>query len=168
MLRILFKHAVPLPRGILKQWVANIRAMGQGKKALTYVSRYLYRGVTSANDILTNDNNEVIFRYRESKTKVLVTRKLAPEEFIWRIVQHVLLRGFRRVRDYGFLQANARLILKRVQLLLRVRLPKKQVEKTPQSCNRCKSALKIIMVNAKKIPMQFRFYLTPITSIPPI
>jgi len=67
----------------------------------------------------------------------------------------------RRVRDYGFLHANARLILKRVQLLLHVDLPEKKPEKTPLSCNRCMGPLKIVMVLAEKIPMQFRFYATP-------
>ncbi len=33
------------------------------------------------------------------------------EDFLFLILQHVLPKGFRRVRDYGFLRSNAKRLL---------------------------------------------------------
>jgi len=42
------------------------------------------------------------------------------EDFLYLIMQHVLPKGFRRVRDYGFLHGNATKLLFLVQLVLQV------------------------------------------------
>lgn len=42
------------------------------------------------------------------------------EEFLWLLMQHVLPRRFRRVRDYGFLHGNARPLLLLIQKVLGV------------------------------------------------
>jgi hypothetical protein len=63
-LRKLFEQAIDLPYGLPKQWVAHIRNVGRGDKALEYLSRYLYRGVISENDILTDNQGQVCFRYQ--------------------------------------------------------------------------------------------------------
>src|SRR5450756_984077 len=40
--------------------------------------------------------------------------------FLWLVLQHVLPKGFRRVRDYGFLHGNAKKLLSLVQMVLQV------------------------------------------------
>ena len=157
-LRLFFEQALPLPTGLPKKWIAHVASVGKGEKALKYLSRYLYRGVISENDIDICDDGQVKFSYRESKTNHIKTKVLAPEDFIWRILQHVLPRGFRRVRDYGFLHGNARLMLKRIQLILHVKLSDKQPEKIGICCRQCLQAMEIIAVMPKRIPMLFRFY----------
>jgi len=57
-------------------------------------------------------------RYTNSQTKKTGTRTLKGEDFLALILRHVLPRGFRRVRDYGFLHANAKALLKLVPLIL--------------------------------------------------
>jgi Putative transposase len=42
------------------------------------------------------------------------------EDFLHLILQHVLPKGLRRVRDYGFLHGNAKKLLSLVQLILHV------------------------------------------------
>ena len=143
------------------KWVAHIKSVGRGEKALNYLSRYLYRGVISENDILTDVDQKVTFRYRESKTNITKTLSLPPEDFLWRLLRHVLPRGFRRVRDYGFLHANAKRILTRVQLLLKVKLPEKAPEKKGLDCRVCGKNTDIILVVTQKTPMIFRFYQLP-------
>jgi hypothetical protein len=52
--------------------------------------------------------------------------------------QHVLPKGLRRARDYGFLHGNAKRILKIVQWVLRVPLPvKEQNRKAQFRCPHC-------------------------------
>ena len=161
--RGIFLHAffaldLDLPYGLPKQWVAHIRAVGSGEKALKYLSRYLYRGVISEDDVFTDSNGQVIFHYKESKTRKDMSMKLSPEDFIWRLLKHVLPRGLRRVRDYGFLHSNAHLLLHRIQVLLKVSPNEEPPVKLPMCCRVCASPVRVIYVIPKRIPMQFRFY----------
>jgi hypothetical protein len=98
--------------------------VGKGISALKYLSRYLYRGVISEKNIISNQDGQVTFQYTESKTGKTRYRTLKGENFLHLILQHVLPRGFRRVRDYGFLHSNAKKMLSLVQLVLRVVLVK--------------------------------------------
>jgi len=73
------------------------------------------------------------------------TRTLKGEDFLWLVLQHVLPKGFRRVRDYGFLHGNAKRVLRLVQLVLRVMVAPFPVRPRPVfRCPHCKAAMKII------------------------
>ena len=109
-----------IPRDIPQQWVTQCVNVGKGAGALKYLSRYLYRGVISEKNIVSNQNGQITFTYIESKTGETKSRILPGEEFLHLIVQHVLPKGFRRVRDYGFLHGNAKRTLSLVQLILHV------------------------------------------------
>ena len=109
-----------IPAQLPKQWVVDCTPVGKGEPALEYLSRYLYRGVISENNIVANRDGKVTFRYLESKTGKTLYRTLKGEDFLWLVLQHVLPRGFRRVREYGFLHGNAKKLLSLVQLVLRV------------------------------------------------
>lgn len=158
LLRLMFEQSIPLPTGIPKQWVANIRRVGRGDKALKYLARYLYRGVMSENDILTDQQGKVTFRYQDSKTKRLITKTQTAVVFITNLLKHVLPRAFRRVRDYGFLHGNAKKTLKRIQLTLKVKLPLKTTHQKKMACPLCASDMMIHLVIPRKIPLCFRFY----------
>lgn len=108
-----------LPARYPLEWVAHCKAVGAGQKALIYLGRYLYRGVIREQDILACHNGRVIFRYRDAKTGRLEKRSLAGPDFVWLILQHVLPRGFRRARNYGFLHANCKRLIVLLHLLLR-------------------------------------------------
>ena len=90
------------------QWVVQCQQAGYGDSALKYLSRYLYRGVLSDENILSYDGAKVTFRYTDSKTNTPKTRTLNGEDFLSLLLQYVLPKGFLRVRDYGFLHGNAR------------------------------------------------------------
>lgn len=90
-----------LPQGIPTKWVGDCAHVGAGITALKYLSRYLYRGVISERDIIASKGGNVTFKYVESASGKTKFRTLPGEEFLWLILQHVLPRGFRRVRDYG-------------------------------------------------------------------
>ncbi len=134
-----------IPVGVPKEWVVDCAHVGRGLPALKYLSRYLYRGVITEKDIVSCQNGEVTFRYTESKTGETCYRTLKAEDFLWLVLQHVLPRGFHRVRDYGFLHGNAKKLLKLVQLILHV-----MIEATPPRlrpvfhCSCCKAVMKII------------------------
>ena len=60
------------------------------------------------------------FRYRDAQSGQYRTRRVTSEHFLFLRFQHVLPKGLRRVRDYGFLHGNARRTLRLIQLLLQV------------------------------------------------
>ncbi len=103
-----------------KQWVVHCKAVGAGDKALTYLGRYLYRGVISEKDILRCENGQVTFRYRDSKTQRIKTRTVSGEHFLWLLLQHVLPKGLRRARNFGLLHPNSRHKIRLIQLIRRV------------------------------------------------
>ena len=128
-----------------KKWVVQCQHVGHGLPALKYLSRYLYRGVISNNNIVSDDGTSVTFQYRDGDTDTMRTRQLPGEDFVALILQHTLPRGFRRVRDYGFLHGNARRLLRIVQWVLQVSIPKLQATQRPTFiCARCQAPMSII------------------------
>ncbi len=133
-----------IPTNLPKEWVANVRHVGKGLPALKYLSRYLYRGVISEKNIISNQNGLVTFRYINSETGKTECRTLKGEVFLHLILQHVLPKGFRRVRDYGFLHANAKKLLSLVQLILRVFQEEIMLRPRPVfKCPKCKAPMVI-------------------------
>jgi hypothetical protein len=114
------QEGLTIPVGAPKKWVVDCAHVGRGKPALEYLSRYLYRGVISEHAIVSVQDGLVTFSYTDSKTGKTQYRTLKGEDFCWLVLQHVLPKGFRRVRDYGFLHGNAKKTLRLVQLVLRV------------------------------------------------
>lgn len=124
-----------IPGNVPGEWVVDCSQVGKGISALKYLSRYLYRGVISEKNIISNQNGQITFRYIESKTGKTQYRTLKGEDFLFLILQHVLPRGFRRVRDYGFLHSNAKKLLTVVQLILRVFL--EVIKERPRPVFKC-------------------------------
>jgi hypothetical protein len=135
-----------LPGTIPRSWVAHCTHAGKGLPALKYLSRYLYRGVISERQIIADDGERVTFRYREGKTGDDRTRTLKGEDFLWLLMQHVLPKGFRRARDYGFLHGNARALLRIVQWVLGVwgKIVPEPTQRPAFPCRHCGQPLCVI------------------------
>jgi len=114
-------NGLKMPDIYPQKWVVDCQHVGKGDKALLYLGRYLYRGVIREKDILSCANGEVTFRYKNSKTKKYQTRTLKAVDFLWLVFQHILPRGFRRVREYGFWHANSKRLLKIIQWVFRIK-----------------------------------------------
>ncbi len=69
-------------------------------------------------------NDQVTFRYRVGVTKHMTTCTLPAAEFIRRFVQHVLPKGFVKVRYFGLFSPGKRRLLAQV----RARLAMAEVE----------------------------------------
>jgi len=145
MLDAIIKAGFTLPGELPKQWVVHCNHVGKGLPALKYLSRYLYRGVIDEKNIIDHDGTYVTFRYRDSETDTLKTRRVKGEDFLWLVFQHALPKGFRRTRDYGFLHGNACRTRQLIQWLLRVKLPTPVLKSRPAfMCQQCHIAMKIV------------------------
>ena len=120
LLQVLVEHKLPVPSDCPEQWVVDCKDAGNGEKALVYLGRYLYRGVIREQDILQCRDGMVTFRYRHAKSGEDRTRTVKAEYFLYLLMLHVLPRGFRRARSYGFLHACSKKLIRLLQLVLRV------------------------------------------------
>lgn len=74
---------------------------------LKYLARYVDRVAISNHRIVSLEEGEVTFRYKDYRRgRRLRTMTLPAEEFLRRFLMHVLPSGFQKVRSYGLL-ANA-------------------------------------------------------------
>jgi hypothetical protein len=111
------REGLEIPVGYPAKWVVDCKSVGAGEKALVYLGRYLYRGVIQEKDILSCENGEVTFRYRDSKTDRFRRRTLPGAQFLALILRHVLPKGFRRARNFGFLHPNSKRLIVLLQYL---------------------------------------------------
>jgi hypothetical protein len=126
-------------------WVVHCKKVGRGSQALTYLGRYLYRGVLPEKNILSDKNGIVSFSYRDNNGKRHV-RRLPGAEFLWLLLKHVLPRRFRRVRDFGLLHANAKTLIQALQLILHMpTAPPVLIQPRPAVlCERCGKPMAIM------------------------
>ncbi len=152
LLHALEKSGLKLPK-TPKKWVVHCNRVGRGLPALQYLSRYLYRGVISNKNIVSDDETFVTFRYKDSKTGRMKNRRMPGEDFIHLLLQHTLPKDFRRARDYGFLHGNAKRILKIVQWILQVIVPKPKEKQKPKFvCKICHGIMSVVRVEREPSP----------------
>ena len=98
-------------------WVVHCQPIGSGEAALKYLAPYIFRVALSNNRIVKVQNEQVTFRYDDNKGKRRYCT-LPVQEFMRRFLQHVLPKGFKKVRYYGLFSPTKRALLHRVRLLL--------------------------------------------------
>jgi hypothetical protein len=144
-LNALYAAGLSIPTQVPKEWIVDCAHVGKGITAIKYLSRYLYRGVISEMNIISDQNGQITFTYIESNSGEMRYRTCNGEDFLQLLMQHVLPKGFRRVRDYGFLHSNAKKLLLLVQLILHVCLGTiYKRSRTVIICPHCKSSMNIV------------------------
>ena len=141
-----------IPASVWKQdWVVHCKPVCNGRTALQYLAPYVFRVAISNRRLVKLENNQVTFRYRSSDTGKNTYCTLSAEEFIHRFLQHVLPRGFVKVRYFGFFGSSQRLYLSALRLLLesenhfhppdKLPLPSPTLSKQTLLCPNCGKAL---------------------------
>jgi hypothetical protein len=89
------------------QWVVHCQPVGDGRTALKYLAPYVYRVALSNRRLVSLQDGQVTFRYkpRQQPWKTMTLDALA---FMQRFLQHVLPKGFQKVRSFGFLHPSHR------------------------------------------------------------
>jgi hypothetical protein len=91
-----------------QEWVVHCQAVGDGVAALKYLAPYIFRVAISNRRILKLSEGRVTFRYKASGSGKHRVCTLPAEEFIRRFLQHVLPKGFVKVRYYGLFSPGLR------------------------------------------------------------
>ncbi len=93
-----------------KGWIVYAKKpFGSPQTVLDYLGRYTHRVALSNERILSAQDGQVTFTYRDRKDKDrLKSMTLDAQEFIRRFLLHVLPDGFMRIRHFGFLANRAK------------------------------------------------------------
>lgn len=154
LLAALKQEGLALPATLPHKWVVDCKSVGNGEKVLVYLGRYLYRGVIREADILSCDqdrNGQVSFRYRDSQSGEMKVRTLPGADFLHLILQHVLPKGFRRARNYGFLHPNRKGLIALLHLVLRI-APRPPTPDKPRPAFLCPCCGKPMQIIRRRIP----------------
>jgi hypothetical protein len=100
-------------------WVVDCKSVGSGQPALIYLGRYLYRGVIREKDIVACEDGQVRFLCQDAKSGKTEPRTVSGADFLWLVLQHVLPKGFRRARNFGFLHPNCKRLIALLHLVLK-------------------------------------------------
>ncbi len=89
-------------------WVVHSLHYNKGQAAvLKYLSRYVFRIAITNHRIVSMDQTHVTFRYKDRRAKKWRTCRVEGCEFIRRYLQHVLPKGFHKVRYYGIWHSSS-------------------------------------------------------------
>ena len=138
------------PKTWKDDWVVHCKNAGDGEATVTYLASYVFKVAICNNRILSYDDEKVTFKYQDSNTGEWKTITLHPFEFIRRFLQHVLPRGFQKVRYYGFMTNVNKPILKRIRQLLNINISRKiQSKETapslkPVTCPICHKQMQLL------------------------
>lgn len=101
------------------RWVVYCKPCGHSTdKTLSYLARYVHQTAITNSRILSIEQSKVTFRYKDSRECRWKTMALDASEFIRRFLQHVLPRGFHKVRYYGILSPRNRYLLEQIRWAL--------------------------------------------------
>lgn len=84
-----------------RDWVVHVQPAGAGHHVLEYLGRYVFRIAITNGRLEQFDQGRVTFRYRDRRDGSTKRRTLPAPQFLARFLQHVLPRGFAKVRHYG-------------------------------------------------------------------
>jgi rubrerythrin len=156
-----------IPPNVWQQkWVVHCEPVGSGLNALKYLAPYIFRVAISNNRILKLENDCVTFRYRDTDTGAEKRCTLAAEEFIHRFLQHVLPKGFVKVRYYGFFAATQQARLASMRQHLRKHTASTASPKTQPETDPTQARLKFMCSQCGQ-PMLFQRTLFPVFCRPP-
>lgn len=139
-----------------QNWSVHCRHAGSGQKVLDYLARYIFRIAITNSRLVALQQGQLTFRYRDNKTQQLRHVTLPAEQFIGRFVQHILPKGFVKVRTYGLWSASQHELLIQIQQQLTPPAPPQPPPPPPSAdisapaalsllCPRCKQGRMIVI-----------------------
>ena len=130
-------------------WVVYAKpAFGGATAVLRYLGRYTHRVAISNHRLLAFDGDRVTFRWKNyARGAQWRTMSLTAAEFLRRFVQHILPRGFVRIRQFGYLASGSRAArLALARRLLAQPPPPRAADRAPAddvtwTCPRCGASM---------------------------
>ena len=91
-----------------RRWTVHVQQIGRGDHAVRYLARYVFHVALTNTRLTRFEHDRVTFRYTHARTQETRSLTLPVDAFIERFLQHVLPRGFTKIRYFGLLSASGR------------------------------------------------------------
>lgn len=110
-----------------KAWNVNCQAVGDGRDSLRYLAPYVFRVAIGNHrirrvELHQDGSGSVTFMVKPSGTGSYRPMTVTAQEFIRRLLQHVLPRGFQKVRHFGFMHQRSKVPRNWLAMLVTVTL----------------------------------------------
>jgi len=113
-----------------RDWVVHCEPAGYGREVIQYLAPYIFRtAMTDQRQLTLHDDATISFRYKDNETKKRKTCRLEVMELFRRYLQHVLPKGFVKIRYFGLMGANQGHLLKQLKWLIL-----KSISQREQAC----------------------------------
>ena len=146
-----------------QNWVVYAKpAFGGPEQVLRYLGRYTHRVAISNHRLLAFDGERVTFRWKDyARGNQQRKMTLTVTEFLRRFVQHVLPRGFVRIRQFGLLANRCRATLLALARKLLALVPASR-KPSPQAASadltwRCPLCATPMQIGPQLTPAQLAF-----------
>lgn len=128
-----------------KDWGVHLQPFGTGESAIKYLGAYVCRGPIGDSRIVGINGGNVTFRWKDrAKGGAPRVETVSGVEFVTRYLRHVLPKGMRAVRQYGFCHPAAKhkrekiaFLTGRPLLIGALSLPPPKPERPPKTCACC-------------------------------
>lgn len=131
-LRELFRRALErhpelyarVPEKVWRQeWVVHCVPWGNGQRGvLEYLARYVFRIAICERRLLAMDGQAVSFAYKDRKAGRQRVCRVEGVEFIRRFCQHILAKGFHKVRYFGLWHPGRKPLASKVRQMLQLEM----------------------------------------------
>jgi len=112
------------------QWVVYAKEpFGGPQQVVEYLGRYTHKVAIGNHRLIEIKAGHVLFSYRDYRDNGAKQMKLEGVEFLRRFCQHILPKGFIRIRHYGLLSTTRRKELRQLQQYFGINSPEKKVKK---------------------------------------
>jgi hypothetical protein len=134
-----------------KDWGVHLQPFGDGTRAIQYLGRYVCRGPIGDSRIIAMTGEQVSFRWKDrANGGAEKVDTVDGVEFVKRYLRHVLPKGMRAIRQYGFCHPAAKekrvkiaFLTGRPLLIGALALPPPKPERPPKVCACCGGPLKL-------------------------
>ncbi|MEA3266712.1 MAG: transposase [Candidatus Fermentibacteria bacterium] len=104
-----------------RDFVVNIQAVGDSPEgALKYLAPYVFKAAISDSRIISVSDGQVTFSYKKSGSNRYRKMTLDVGEFMRRFLQHILPKGFMKIRYFGFMGPGSSFNTQQVTLMIEV------------------------------------------------
>ena len=148
------KHNLPAidPAVWQKDWGIHLQPFGSGENIIKYLGRYVCRTAIGDSRILSITDTHVTFSWKDrANGNAPKTETLTGGEFVNRYLRHVLPRGLRAIRYFGFCHPAAKAKRERIAFHtgrpLHIGVVAKPPEKPPHvvTCRCCGESMKKLL-----------------------
>ncbi len=147
-------------------WVVDSQAVEHNAEGvLKYLAPYVFRVAISDSRIIKVTERAVTFRYKDSRVGKTNVMTLEVIEFMRRFLQHVLPKGFQKVRYFGFMGSGCKIPHEEVAMMIELclnfecRTPKAPPEMVSRF--RCPDCGGRLILDAVHWPLEGRVFVKP-------